>query len=43
MVWFLTLTDAQPGTHKIRMHVVGKNSSSSSYVLSADKFTFTAQ
>ncbi|HXF09927.1 MAG TPA: carbohydrate-binding domain-containing protein [Desulfuromonadaceae bacterium] len=40
---FGTRTFSSSGTHKIRMHVVGKNSSSSSYVLSADKFTFTAQ
>jgi len=40
---FGSVTFGSSGTHKIRMHVVGKNSSSSSYVLSADKFTFTAQ
>src|SRR5262249_54991131 len=40
---FGTRTFSSAGTHKIRMHVTGKNSSSSGYVLSADKFTFTAQ
>jgi len=40
---FGTRTFSSTGTHTIRMHVTGKNSSSSGYVLSADKFTFTAQ
>jgi len=40
---FGTVTFGSSGTHKIRMHVTGKNSASSGYVLSADKFTFTAQ
>jgi hypothetical protein len=38
-----TVTFGSTGTHKVRMHVAGKNSASSSYQLSADKFTFTAQ
>ena len=38
-----TSTFTSAGTHKIRMHVVGKNASSTSFQLSADKFTFTAQ
>jgi len=37
------ITFGTAGTHKIRMHVVGKNSASSAYTTSADKFTFTAQ
>ncbi|HXF09477.1 MAG TPA: carbohydrate-binding domain-containing protein, partial [Desulfuromonadaceae bacterium] len=40
---FGTVTFGSSGTHKIRMHVTGKNASSTGYVLSADKFTFTAQ
>jgi hypothetical protein len=40
---FGTRTFSTAGTHKIRMHVTGKNASSSGFVLSADKFTFTAQ
>jgi hypothetical protein len=40
---FGTRTFSSAGTHKIRMHVTGKNSASTSYQLSADKFTFTAQ
>jgi hypothetical protein len=40
---FGTVTFASAGTHKIRMHVTGKNASSTGYQLSADKFTFTAQ
>jgi hypothetical protein len=40
---FGNVTFGSSGTHKIRMHVTGKNSSSAGYVLSADKFTFTAQ
>ena len=40
---FGSVTFGSSGTHKIRMHVTGKNSSSTGYVLSADKFTFTAQ
>jgi Carbohydrate binding module (family 35) len=40
---FGTKTFSSSGTHKIRMHVVSKNSSSAGYILSADKFTFTAQ
>ena len=38
-----TVTFAASGTHKIRLTVTGKNSASSSYVLSADKFTFVSQ
>ncbi len=38
-----TVTFSSSGSHKIRMVVAGKNSSSSNYVLSADKFTFTPQ
>jgi poly(beta-D-mannuronate) lyase len=38
-----TVTFTAAGTHKIRMHVVGKNASSTNFQLSADKFTFTAQ
>jgi len=40
---FGTVTFGSSGTHKIRMHVTGKNGSSTGYVLSADKFTFIAQ
>jgi len=40
---FGTVTFSTAGTHKIRMHVTGKNSASSNYYLSADKFTFTSQ
>jgi len=40
---FGALTFSTTGTHKIRMHVTGKNASSTAYNLSADKFTFTAQ
>jgi len=40
---FGNVTFGSSGTHKIRLTVTGKNSSSSNYVLSADKFTFTAQ
>jgi Carbohydrate binding module (family 35) len=40
---FGNVTFSSSGTHKIRMHVVGKNASSTGYQLSADKFTFTAQ
>jgi hypothetical protein len=40
---FGNVTFSSSGTHKVRLTVTGKNSSSSNYVLSADKFTFTAQ
>jgi len=40
---FGTKTFSSAATHKIRMHVTGKNGSSTGYGLSADKFTFTAQ
>ena len=40
---FGTVTFASTGTHTIRLTVTGKNSKSSSYQLSADKFTFTSQ
>lgn len=38
-----TLTFSSTGPHKVRLTVTGKNSASSAYQLSADKFTFTAQ
>jgi hypothetical protein len=38
-----TVTFGSAGTHKIRLSGTGKNSASSSYILSADKFIFTAQ
>ncbi len=38
-----TVTFTSAGTHKIRLTVTGKNSASSNYILSADKFTFTPQ
>ncbi len=38
---FGTVTFTTAGTHKIRLTVTGKNGSSSSYTLSADKFTLT--
>jgi hypothetical protein len=34
-----TVNFATTGTHKLRLTVVGKNSASSNFVLSADKFT----
>src|SRR5581483_11940739 len=40
---FGTVTFSSSATHKIRMHVLGKNGSSTGFQLSADKFTFTAQ
>jgi hypothetical protein len=40
---FGTATIGTTGTHKIRLTVTGKNSSSSGYWLSADKFTLTAK
>lgn len=40
---FGTVTFASSGTHKIRLTVAGKNTSSTNYYLSADKFTFVAQ
>jgi hypothetical protein len=40
---FGTVTFASSGTHKVRLTVAGKNSSSTNYNLSADKFTFLAQ
>ena len=39
---FGTVTFASAGTHTIRLTVTGKNSASSGYGLSADKFVFTA-
>jgi len=36
-----TVTFSSTTTHTIRMHVTGKNSASSGFVLSADKFSFT--
>jgi len=38
-VTFGNVTFSSSGTHKLRLTVTGKNGSSSSYVLSADKFT----
>ncbi len=38
-----TVTFASPGTHTIRLTVTGKNAASSSFTLSADKFTLTPQ
>ncbi len=40
---FGNVTFATAGSHTIRLTVTGKNKSSSSYQLSADKFTFTGQ
>ena len=40
---FGTVTFVSAGTHTIRLTVTGKNSASSGYGLSADKFTFVAQ
>jgi hypothetical protein len=40
---FGSVTFASSGTHKIRLTVAGKNSASTNYGLSADKFTFVAQ
>ena len=40
---FGTVTFASAGTHTIRLTVTGKNSASSGYGLSADKFTFIGQ
>ena len=40
---FGTVTFASSGTHTIRLTVTGKNSASSGYLLSADRFIFTAQ
>lgn len=37
-----TVTFAITGTHKLRLTVVGKNASSSAYLLSADKFNLAA-
>ena len=34
-----TVTFSSSGSHKFRLTVTGKNSASSSYVLSADQFT----
>ncbi|HTB79913.1 MAG TPA: chitobiase/beta-hexosaminidase C-terminal domain-containing protein [Opitutaceae bacterium] len=39
---FGTVTFSSAGTHTVKLTVTGKNSASSSYQLSADKFTFTA-
>jgi hypothetical protein len=38
-----TVTFSSSGTHTVRLTVEGQNSASSGYILSADKFTFTAQ
>ncbi len=40
---FGTVTFASAGTHTVKLTVTGKNSSSSAYQLSADKFTFVGQ
>ncbi|HTQ31124.1 MAG TPA: TIM-barrel domain-containing protein [Opitutaceae bacterium] len=40
---FGNITFTSTGTHTIRLTVTGKNASSSSYQLSADKFAFTLQ
>jgi hypothetical protein len=40
---FGTVTFGSSGTHTIRLTVTGKNSKSSGYLLSADKFTFLGQ
>ncbi len=40
---FGTVTFSSAGTHTVKLTVTGKNGSSSSYQLSADKFTFVAQ
>ncbi len=40
---FGTVTFASAGTHTIKLTVTGKNSSSSAYQLSADKFTLVGQ
>jgi hypothetical protein len=40
---FGNVTFATAGTHVIRLTVTGKNASSTSYILSADKFTFVGQ
>jgi len=40
---FGNVTFSTTGTHDVRLTVTGKNSKSSSYQLSADKFTFTGQ
>ena len=40
---FGNVTFGSAGTHTVRLTVTGKNSASSSYQLSADKFTFTGQ
>ncbi len=40
---FGTVTFGSTGTHTIKLTVTGKNASSSGYILSADKFTFSAQ
>jgi hypothetical protein len=40
---FGNVTFASAGTHVIRLTVTGKNASSSSFTLSADKFTFVGQ
>jgi hypothetical protein len=40
---FGTLTFAAAGNHTIRLTVTGKNSASSSYTLSADKFVLVGQ
>jgi hypothetical protein len=40
---FGNVTFASAGTHVIRLTVTGKNASSTSFVLSADKFTFVGQ
>jgi hypothetical protein len=40
---FGTVTFASTGAHLVRLTVTGKNAASSSYTLSADKFTFVGQ
>jgi hypothetical protein len=40
---FGAVTFGSNGTHKIRLAVTAKNSASSGYILSADKFTFVGQ
>ncbi|HTB81561.1 MAG TPA: carbohydrate-binding protein, partial [Opitutaceae bacterium] len=40
---FGTVTFSATGTHTLKLTVTGKNSASSNYQLSSDKFTFVAQ
>jgi PKD repeat protein len=40
---FGNVTFSSAGNHTVRLTVIGKNSASSSYQLSADKFTLVGQ